>query len=87
MVVDGVDAPRDFDGEGVPTALGRVVLVEVVLRVLAGTVALLDDVLVVVADDDGEITVLFDSLLGDGVDGAPSPVTVGREDGVDDWPG
>jgi len=87
VVVDGADAFRDLDGQCVPALLGRIGRIEVVLRVLAGTAAVLDDVLVLVADDDGEIAVLFHALLGDGFDGALAPVAVGREDGVDDGAG
>ncbi len=87
MVVDGVDAFGDFDGQRVPAEVRRVALVEVVLRVLAGAGAVFDDVFVVVADDDGEIAVLLDTLLGDGFDGALPPIPVCREDGVGDGSG
>ncbi len=86
-MVDGVDTLGHLDGQRVPAPLARIVGVEVVLGVLAGTAAVLDDVLVVVADDDREIPVLLDALLRDGLDGPLAPVAVGREDGVDDGPG
>ncbi len=87
MVVDGVDAFGDVDGEGVPATLGRIARIEVVLRVLAGAATVLDDVLVVVADDDREIAVLLHPFLGDGFDGPLATVAVDREDGVDDGAG
>jgi len=86
-MVDRADPFGDIDGEGVPAPLCRIVRIEVVLRVLAGTGAVLDDVLVVVADDDGEIAVLLHPFLGDGLDGLSPAVAVGREDGVDDGAG
>ncbi len=83
MVVDGVDGAGDLDGQRVPAPLGGVVGVEVVLRVGAVAGPFLDNVLVFVADDDGEISVLLDALLADGVDGAAAAVAVGRDQTVD----
>ena len=84
MFVDRADTLGDVDRQRMPAALAGVVGIEVVLAVLAGTAAVFDDVLVVVADDDGEVTVLFDSPLRDGLDGALAAVAVQREDRVDD---
>ena len=84
MAVHAVGRAGDRDREGVPAPLGRVVGIEVVLAVLAGTARALDDVLVVVADDDGEIAVSLDPLLGDRLDGACAPIAVLSDDALGD---
>ena len=83
MVVDLADGPGDPDGDGVPAQLLGVGGVEVVLGVLAGTAVVLDDVLLGVTDHDGEIPVLFDPLLGDGLDCALAALAVDSDDTVD----
>ncbi len=61
----------------------RVLRVQIVLAVPAGT-AFLHDVLVLEPDDHDEIPVLLDSPLRYRLDGLPSPVVVNREDSADD---
>jgi len=60
VVIDRVDRVRHVDRDRMPAPLRGVLGVEVVGRVCAGTLAVLDNVLVVVADDDGEIAVALD---------------------------
>ena len=81
MVVDGVDGVGDADGDGVPAEVVWVVGVQIVLGVGAVTLAVLDDVLVFVADDDDEIPVAFDPPLADGFDGPPPTGAVVVDDG------
>ena len=83
MVVERADPAGDVGREDVPAALVGVLTVEVVSRILTGTAVRFDDVLLGVADHDGEIAVLLDTLFGDGLDGAHATVAVS----VDDAPG
>ena len=82
-MVDLVQRFGDVDGEHVPTPLVGVLGVEIVGTVLTGAAAALDDVLVVVADDDGEVAVLLHALFGDGLQRAHPAVAVRGDDGVD----
>lgn len=82
-MVDSIDSVGDFDSERVPAALCRILAVEIVLAVLAGTLAALDDVLLRVADDNREIAVLLDALLRDGLDGARTARTMDSDDTID----
>ncbi len=83
MFLGLVDSVGDPGGDGVPAQLRGVGGVEVVLGVLAGAAVVLDDVLVLVADDDGEIAVLLHPSLPDSLDSAAPPVTVEGNDTVD----
>lgn len=83
-MVDGVDPFGDVDCDGVPASVLRILWVEVVGGVLAGTATVLDDVLVSMSDDDGEIAVGLDSLFGDGLDSPVAAVAVGVDDRLDD---
>ncbi|MFT4948121.1 MAG: hypothetical protein ACI9CA_000241, partial [Natronomonas sp.] len=78
-----VDSVGDPGSDGVPAQLRGVGGVEVVLGVLAGAAVVLDDVLVLVADDDSEIAVLLHPSLPDSLDSAAPPVTVEGNDTVD----
>ncbi len=82
VVVDGVDRVGDAGGERVPAQLRRVVRIEVVRAVLAGAGPVLDEVLVLVADDDGEVEVLLDPALGDRLDGPRAAISVKRENSL-----
>lgn len=62
MVIDFVEGVGDVDGDDVPAALA-LVGVEVVNRVLAGTPAAFDHVLVVEADDHVEVAVALHASL------------------------
>ncbi len=66
MVVDVADTAGDGDREGMPAQLCRILIVQIVLAVLAGTATVFDDVLVIVADDNRKILVGFDATLADG---------------------
>ncbi len=78
-MIDSVDPLGDLHGQRVPAAVVGIVVGQVVLAVLAGAVAIFDNVLGVVADDDGEIAVLLHPLFGDRVDGLSAAVVVDRE--------
>lgn len=83
MLIGFTDSAGNPDGDSVPTELFGVIRVEVVLRILAVTAIIFDDVLVAVADDDGKITVLFHSIFGHRFQCAMSAVTVETDDAVD----
>lgn len=87
MTVDGVDPLGDGGRNHVPAEFLRVLGIEVVLTIFAGTAAGLDHVLVTVADDDREIQVLLHPALSDGLDGLPPPLPVGFYDALDDRTG
>ncbi len=87
MFVDVAGRLGDGHRERVPAAFRGVLGIEVVLAVLAGTAPVLDDVLLVVADDDGEVAVLLDPALGDGLDGPHPPIAVGPDDPFRDGAG
>jgi len=76
VVIDAPDPAGDLDREDVPALLGGVLAVQVVLGVLTGTAAVLDDVLFGVTDHDGEIAVLLDPPLRNRLDRPDPPVAV-----------
>lgn len=84
VVIDVSNPARDSDGKDVPAEIRWIVCIEVVLAVLAGTATVLDNVLVVVADDDREIAVGLDSILPNGLDGLDAAVTVEARDLLND---
>lgn len=78
-----IDAPRglgDHHSKNVPAAFRGIIGIEVVLAVRTGTAPSLDDILLLVADDDGKIAVLLDPTLGDGLDCAHPTITVSGDD-------
>ncbi len=87
MVVNPLDPLGNGDSDDVPAELRRVVGIEVILCVSALAAAVLNDVLLGVANDDGEILVLFYALLRDRVDGTSTTLAVGREDPIDNLRG
>ncbi|AAV47547.1 unknown [Haloarcula marismortui ATCC 43049] len=80
VLVNGVDSRSDANRDSVPAELVGVVGVEVVLAVGAGAAAVFNDVLVVMADNDGEIAVLLDAALADGLDSLMTAVIVDGDD-------
>ena len=87
VVIDDLERLRDVDRDRVPAALRRILGIEVVGRVLAGAATFLHDVLVVVADDDREVTVALNALLGDRLQRPASAVAVCLDDGGGYRPG
>lgn len=75
-MIDRIDPLGNIDRDRVPAALLGIVRVEIVRSVFTGAVASLDNVLGGVTDDDGEITVLFDTSLADRFDGALTAIPV-----------
>jgi len=79
-----VDTGGDGDGDSMPAERLWILGVEIVFAILAGTGAVLNDVLVLVADDDGEIPVALHARLGDGLDGLAPARAVGSDDDLRD---
>ena len=83
MVVYSVDLAGDLDRQHVPAQLSRVLRIEIVLGILAGTTVVFDDILVVVTHDDREIVVLFDPPFSDGLDRSNASGAVKCRDTID----
>ena len=75
-MVETVDPGSDDDGQLMPTALRWIVPIEIVACIETIASLALDDVLIGVADDHDEIEVLFDPLLFDRLECAPSTVAM-----------
>lgn len=76
VVIDRSDLPRDYDSQRMPALRGGILSIEIVPRVLTLTLAILDDILVPMPYDNGEVSILLHSTFGDRLDGAPTTVSV-----------
>jgi hypothetical protein len=79
MFLDHIQFGGDIDSKCMPTACSWVLWVEVVPGIFTGTRAPFDDVFVVVADDDGKVSVSFDASLTNAFDSTSPPGSVYTE--------